>query len=60
MGPQSVIFGLIAAFAVQWTVTGGFSELASAFSVLFLPKSSRGSQPNFNSLVVGDIISATS
>ncbi|KAF2798207.1 amino acid transporter [Melanomma pulvis-pyrius CBS 109.77] len=30
-GPQTVIFGLIVAFAVQSTITMGLSELASAF-----------------------------
>lgn len=30
-GPQSVVFGLLVATAVQWTVTLGLSEVASAF-----------------------------
>lgn len=32
-GPQSVIFGLLVAFFVQWIVTIGLSELGSAFPV---------------------------
>ncbi|KAL8856519.1 MAG: hypothetical protein Q9178_006834 [Gyalolechia marmorata] len=30
-GPQSVVFGLLVATAVQWTITLGLSEVASAF-----------------------------
>lgn len=30
-GPQNVIFGLLVATAVQWTITLGLSEVASAF-----------------------------
>lgn len=30
-GPQSVVFGLLVATAVQWTITLGLSEIASAF-----------------------------
>ncbi|EXJ78191.1 hypothetical protein A1O3_09352 [Capronia epimyces CBS 606.96] len=30
-GPQSVIFGLLVAFIVQWIITTGLSELGSAF-----------------------------
>ena len=30
-GPQSVVFGLLVATAVQWIITLGLSEVASAF-----------------------------
>ncbi|KAL8702394.1 MAG: hypothetical protein Q9201_004439 [Fulgogasparrea decipioides] len=30
-GPQVVVFGLLVATAVQWTITLGLSEVASAF-----------------------------
>ncbi|KAL8666977.1 MAG: hypothetical protein Q9168_007356, partial [Polycauliona sp. 1 TL-2023] len=30
-GPQNVVFGLLVATAVQWTITLGLSEIASAF-----------------------------
>lgn len=30
-GPQNVVFGLLVATAVQWTITLGLSEVASAF-----------------------------
>ena len=30
-GPQSVVFGLLVAILIQWTITLGLSEIASAF-----------------------------
>lgn len=52
-----MIFGLIVAFVVQWTVTGGLSELASAFPVSMTCSEPTTAVANLNSPAVASTIS---